>query len=299
MTGLPPGTRHGVSSMSAPLRRVALRRPDALLRADHRRWHYRRPVRAEATAREYAAFTDSLVAAGVQVEWLDDDGDDSTDDLADSVFTYDPSFVVPAGAILLRPGKLLRVPEVELHECFYRRVGIPIIGRITAPATVEGGDMFWLDDSTLAVGRGTRTNRAGIDQLGKILASHRISVLEVDLPVADDPAACFHLLSIVNPVDVDLALVRMPLVPPALVDAMTERGYELLDAPAAEFDASFGLGLNVLALAPRRCLAIDGFPETHALLRDAGCIVTTFAGDALCVNCEGGPTCLTRPLLRA
>jgi N-dimethylarginine dimethylaminohydrolase len=287
--------------MSATLRRVALRRPDALLRADHHRWHYRRPVRVEATARQHAEFTDALVAAGVQVDWLDgdDDDDDPTDDLADSVFTYDPSFVVPAGAILLRPGKSLRMPEVELHERFYRRVGIPIIGHIAAPATIEGGDILWLDDSTLAVGRGTRTNRAGIDQLRTLLEPHEISVLEVDLPVADDPAACLHLLSIVNPVDHDLALVRRPLVPPVLVDAMIERGYELLDAPAAEFDASFGLSLNVLALAPRQCLAIDGFPETHAMLRAAGCTVTVFAGDALCVNCEGGPTCLTRPLLRS
>ena len=119
------------------------------------------------------------------------------------------------------------------------------------------------------------------------------------LPELADSDACLHLLSVVNPVDSDLALVHSPLLPDVLAADMRAIGYELLEVPTAEFEASFGLNLNVLATAPRQCLAIAGFPKTHDVLRAAGCTVTTFDGDALCVNCEGGPTCLTRPILRA
>lgn len=284
----------GTTSNVAPLRRVLMRRPGAMLAADPERWHYARPLDAERVARQHDAFTGLVAESGAQVEWLPDDADD----LADSVFTYDPSFMLAGGAVMLRPGKPLRLGEVELHRRYHEAAGIPVLGTIEAPGVVEGGDILWLDDSTLAVGRGFRTNQAGVDQLVRIAAADGIDVEVFDLPYFHGPAACLHLLSVVSPLADDLALIHAPLLPTALYEALRDRGYELLHAPADEFERSAGLNLNVLATSPRECLAIEGYPGTLQLMRDAGCDVRTFAGDELCVPCEGGPTCLTRPLHR-
>lgn len=295
MTAAPASrTGFGVRSSVAPLRRVAMRRPGALLSADHDRWHYASPIDAAALDAQYDELVAAITSSGAEIVWFDEDDDD----LADSVFTYDPSFVIGSGAVVLRPGKPLREPEADLHDDFYRSVGIPVVGRIEAPGTFEGGDCFWLDERTLAVGRGFRTNRSGIDQFREIVRTDGIDVEVFDLPFHHGPEACLHLMSLVSVLDTDLALVHAPLLPTPLWERMLELGYDLLVAPAAEFERSLGLNLNVLATAPRQLVAVDGFPETVAMMRDAGCEVTTVASDALCLPCEGGPTCLTRPLLR-
>ncbi len=285
----------GVTSMAGPLRKVAMRRPGAILRADHERWHYAKPIDPAALLSQYEVFAESVAASGAEIHWLSD-GDD---DLADSVFTYDPSFMVGTGAVVLRPGKDLREDEAELHAAFYREHGIPILGSIEAPGTVEGGDCFWLDEATLAVGQGFRTNRSGIEQLAVLLEPLGIELAVFDLPYHLGPEACLHLMSVVSPLDGDLAVVHAPLMPTALYQRMVEMDYTLLEAPAAEFEASLGLNLNVLATGPRAVIAVDGFPETVELMRRGGCEVTTFPADELCIPCEGGPTCLTRPLLRS
>jgi N-dimethylarginine dimethylaminohydrolase len=272
-----------------------MRRPGAILTADHRRWHYAGPIDPDALGAQYRRFAELVAADGVEVVWLPDEGDD----LADSVFTYDPSFVVAAGAVVLRPGKDLRLAEADLHQRFYEEAGIPVLGRIEAPGVVEGGDCFWIDPTTLAVGRGFRTDQAGIDQLARIIEPHGITVEVYDLVYHRGPEACLHLLSVISPLDVDLALVHQPLMPAPLWQRLRDAGWTLLEAPADEFEASAGLNLNVLATAPRRLIAIDGFPRTRALMEEAGCRVATFEAGALCLPCEGGPTCLTRPLLRA
>lgn len=287
--------KFGVSSMVAPLRRVAMRRPGrATLEADSARWHYAGPIEPDRLLRQYDAFAACVAASGAEIEWIGA-GDDG---LADAIFTFDPSFMTPGGAILLRPGKELRQPEVASHEALYRRLGVPAIGAIEAPGTAEGGDLMWVDERTLAAGRGFRTNQAGIDQLETILAPLGIEVLVFDLPMWNGSAACLHLLSLISPLDRDLALIYPRLFPVALHELLRERGIRLLEAGDEEFRASGGLNLNVLATARRRCIALDGFPETIRLMREAGCDVTCFDGDALCIACEGGPTCLTLPILR-
>jgi dimethylargininase len=150
----------------------------------------------------------------------------------------------------------------------------------------------------LAVGRGFRTNQAGIEQLQAILEPQGIEVHVYDLPYYLGPEACLHLMSVVSSLDADLALVYAPLVPTALYSFMVDMGYTLLHAPEDEFERSLGLNLNVLATSPRNVIAVDGFPKTTELMRSAGCEVSTFVADALCIPCEGGPTCLTRPILR-
>lgn len=289
------GARFGVSSMVAPLRRVAMRRPgSAMFDADPELWHYSQSLDRERVRSQYDDFTALVRASGAEIEWIppEDDG------LADSVFTYDPSFMTSQGAILLRPGKRLRQPESRLHEELYTRIGVPVVGTIEAPGTVEGGDCLWINAGTLAVGRGVRTNDAGIEQLRCILAAQDVTVEVFDLPDRADEAACLHLLSLVSPLDRDLAVVYRPLLPVGLYELLRGRGVTCLEAPNEEFNASGGLNLNVLAVAPRRCIALDGFPTTARLMTEAGCDVALFAGDALCIPCEGGPTCMTLPILR-
>ncbi|MEX1295346.1 MAG: arginine deiminase family protein [Candidatus Limnocylindrales bacterium] len=292
MTRAPLAT-YGVDSMAGELRHVAMRRPGAILDCDHERWHYTRPIDPPAMLRQFEAFAARLEADGATIHWIEpaDDG------LADSIFTFDPSFAIPGGVVILRPGKALRADEAALHARFYEGL-VPVVGTVEAPAIIEGGDCCWLGPTTIAVGRGYRTDQAGIEQLAAIVAPYGISVEAYDMPYFRGPEACLHLLSVVNPLDVDLALVYAPLVPVALYERLRAAGYELLHVPDDEFEASGGLNLNVLPTRPRRCLAIAGFPRTKALMEDAGCDVATFEADELCLPCEGGPTCLTRPLHR-
>ena len=285
----------GVSSMVAPLRRVAMRRPGpATFEADPELWHYTRRLDAKRLAHQYDLFARHIEDGGAEIEWIPgaDDG------LADSIFVFDPSCMTPHGAIVLRPSKALRVPEVALHEGLYKRLDIPVIGTIEEPGTAEGGDLVWLDETTLVAGRGFRTNQTGIDQLRDILGPLGVEIHVFDLPMWRGSAACLHLLSLMSPLDRDLALVHPPLMPVALYRMLRERGIECLEANEKEFVGSGGLSVNVLALGPGKCLTLAGFPRTVRTMKDAGCEVTCFMADALCLPCEGGPTCLTLPVWR-
>jgi N-dimethylarginine dimethylaminohydrolase len=177
-------------------------------------------------------------------------------------------------------------------------MGVPVLGRIEAPGQVEGGDCVWVDKNTLAVGRGVRTNQDGIQQLASLLGPKGISVWGFDLPLWQGEEACLHLQSVISPLADDLALVYAPLLPAAFWQMLRQKGISLVPGDAAEFHASNGLSLNVLATAPRQVIAVAGFPKTQAAMEAAGCRVQTFEADALCIACEGGPTCLTRPVLR-
>ena len=295
----------GARNMTGRLRRVLMRRPGLALReADPAAWHYGPFFDAERAAAQHAAFTAIVHASGATVEWLDEDGGGGdaaagwSDGLADAMFTHDPSLVGEHGAVIARMGKPLRAGEPALHEAFYQRAGIPVLGRIEGPGTLEGGDTIWLDRSTLAVGRGGRTNAAGIAQLADLLRPHGVAVHAFDLPWGEGRAACLHLMSLASPLASDLMLVFAPMLPFAFRDLLDARGVTCLEAPRDEFEATGGLSLNVLALAPRDVVAVAGAPRTRALMEGAGCVVRTFEAEALCIACEGGPTCLTRPLLR-
>lgn len=288
-------SRFGAQSMAGRLARVLMRRPGpSLATADRALWHYGAGFDGRRAVSEYAGFAEAVASSGAEILWIEDDGDG----LADAMFTHDPSLVTGEGAVLLSMGKPLRRGEPALHEAAYRAAGVPILGRIEAPGTVEGGDCVWVDAATLAVGRGVRTNEAGILQLRALLAPLGIGVLGFDLPFWQGEEACLHLMSVVSPLAPDLALVHPPLLPVAFRSLLIERGYTLVTGDPAEFEASFGLSLNVLPTGPREVIAVAGAPKTQAAMEAAGCRVTTFAADALCLACEGGPTCLTRPVLR-
>jgi N-dimethylarginine dimethylaminohydrolase len=241
--------------------------------------------------REYDRFVEILSTCGASLDYLR-----STSDVGlDSIYVRDASVVCDRGVILCRMGKPLRVHEPEAQEAAFRAIGCPIVGAITPPGILEGGDVVWLDRRTIAVGRGYRTNAEGIAQLRSLLADSIDELIVVPLPHWRGPGDVFHLMSIISPVDRDLAVVYSPLMSVPFRDAMLDRGIALVEVPDEEFES---LGANVLTLSPRRCVVLAGNPITRSRLEHAGADVREYEGTDLSVKGGGGPTCLTRPLRR-
>jgi N-dimethylarginine dimethylaminohydrolase len=215
---------------------------------------------------------------------------------ADSIFVFDPVLVTDHGTVILRMGKELRRGEEDALARRLQEVGVPVFAKLEGEAVAEGGDLLWLDARTLAVGQGFRTNAEGLRQLREILGRIGVEVLPVELPYFTGPVACLHLLSLISPVDHDLAVVYPPLLPVSFWKLLRERGFRLIEVPAEEFPT---MAPNVLALAPRKCLMLEGNPVTRRRLEEAGCEVLTYRGREISLKAEGGPTCLTRPVWRS
>ena len=181
-----------------------------------------------------------------------------------------------------------------MARCF-EKLGVPVLYTLQGEARAEGGDLLWLDHETLAVGQGFRTNAEGLRQLREGLAQIGVKVIPVELPYYGGPQACLHLLSLISIVDERLAVVYPPLLAVPFWQELQERGFRLIEAPEEEFAT---MGPNVLALAPGKCLMLEGNPITRQRLEDAGCEVVTYRGNEISLKAEGGPTCLTRPILR-
>ena len=277
--------------MYQPLRRVVVRRPDAGFgAADPARWHYgRRPDLAVAVS-EHDGFVATLKAAGAEVIYHSA----PLDDRADAIYVHDPVLISDRGAILLRMGKPLRRGEEAALGATLEANGVLTLAALTGDALAESGDILWLDPETLAVGLGFRTNTEAVRQLRAALGPS-VQVLTFDLPYHTGPAACLHLMSFVSLLDERLAVGFPPLMPTPFYQELTRRGYTIVEVPGAEYDS---MGCNVLALGRRDCLMLDVNPVTKSRLEGAGCRVRTYRGAEISLNCEGGPTCLTRPVLR-
>ena len=274
--------------MTAPVRRVFVRRPPT----DVSRWRefgWRSEPDAAQLSAEHAGLCDALAQAGAEIVI----GESSPGGNVDSIYVFDPALMTDAGAILLRPGKESRRDEVVAIRADFEANGIPIATELTAPALAEGGDTLWLDETTLVVGLGYRTNAIGAAQIAVALPT--VDVLTVDLPHHRGRGEVLHLLSLISPLDDDLALVYPQLLPVRLVQLLEERGVRMVEVPDEEFET---MGCNVLALAPRIVLALDGNPETRGRLEAADVEVRVYAGEELSRKGDGGPTCLTRPLAR-
>jgi N-dimethylarginine dimethylaminohydrolase len=214
----------------------------------------------------------------------------------DAVYAHDSSLATDYGLIAMRPGKTNRVAEAAHQGSFCQRFGIPTFGEIVAPGTTEAGDMVWLDSKTLLIGHGYRTNAAGTAQMHALLAPEGVAVLSAPLPYGLGPSACLHLMSLISLLDERTALVDLSWLAVETVELLKARGFRWIEIDPAERDT---LACNVLALGGRRLLAIEENSRTNDRLRQAGFDVRTFPGGELCINGSGGPTCLTRPLLRA
>jgi N-dimethylarginine dimethylaminohydrolase len=220
----------------------------------------------------------------------------SSPDLSlDAVYTHDASLPTDFGVIVMRPGKPNRLPEGPRQAAFCQTLEIPTLGSITSPATTEAGDILWLGPKTLLIGHGYRTNATGIQQMRDLLSPNGIEVLTAPLPHGSGPSACLHLMSLISLLDDHTALVDLPWLAVETVELLKSRGFNFLEIDPSERDT---LACNVLALGNNRLLAIEENHKTNSRLRHAGFDLRTFPGSELCINSSGGPTCLTRPLLR-
>jgi N-dimethylarginine dimethylaminohydrolase len=287
----------GGQSDAARLRRVAVKHVRDAFRSDGsiaHQWqalHYSACPDYAAALTEYTRFLELLRDAGVQLDCVP-----ASDTVGlDSLYVRDAAVVCDRGVILCNMGKLERRGEPEALEGAFRALGLPIAGRISNPGRLEGGDVLWIDERTLAVGRGYRTNDEGIRQLRTLLGDGIDELIVVPLPHWRGPSDVFHLMSLASPLDRDLFLVYAPLMAVPFREALVARGIELVEVPDAEFPT---LGCNVLALAPRQAVAVAGNPETRSRLERAGVEVREFPGREICLKGGGGPTCLTRPLWR-
>jgi N-dimethylarginine dimethylaminohydrolase len=283
----------GAQSMVHPLRKVLVRRPTSSFGvSDYTRWHYTATPDVDRAQQEHDAFVALLRTYGADVIYHEVD----LPEHADALFVHDPACITDYGAIILKMGKPLRVGEEAALEQTLNANGIATLYTLHGNATAEGGDMLWLDRTTLAVGRGFRTNDEGIQQIKHALKDTDITVLVVDLPYDQGKDACLHLQSLMSLIDTDLALVYKKFLPVWFVHYLEQKGFKLLAVPEEEYAS---MAPNVLALAPKVCLTIEGNVATKKLLEDAGCTVYTYKGDEISHKAEGGATCLTRPLLRA
>ena len=284
---------YGAQGMVGRLRRVVMRRPgEAMAVADPASWHYTSAIDLVEARHAHDTFADALRAWGVEVLYHDE----PLPDHSDSVFVFDPALVTDQGTLVLSMGKERRRGEEEPLARTLQECGVPLYGRLEGEARAEGGDTLWLDHDTLAVGRGFRTNAEGVRQLRGLLDPLGVTVLDYDLPYFTGPEACLHLLSLLSPVDVDLAVAYRPLMPTAFWEELRRRGIRLLEVPEEEFLHT--QATNILTVAPRKCIMLEGSPATQQRLVEAGCEVVTFPGEPLSFKAEGGPTCLTRPVLR-
>ena len=285
-------SHYGCQDMVSPLRTVLVKRPDqAFGAADPQVWHYTSRPDLAVAQQEHDALVELLREGGAEVIYHDE----YLPDYADAIYAFDPSPVTDSGAIILSMGKDKRRGEEAAMARTYEKMDIPILYTLHGEARAEGGDLLWIDHDTLAVGLGFRTNAEGLRQLREALTGIGVTVLPVELPYYTGPEACLHLLSMISIIDYHTAVVYPPLMSVPFWQELQRRNFSLIEIPESEYAT---MATNVLALAPRKCLMIEGNPITKRLLEDAGCEVMTYSGNEISLKAEGGPTCLTRPIWR-
>jgi N-dimethylarginine dimethylaminohydrolase len=283
--------------MVARLRRVIVKRPEEAFRSRdriEREWkglRYTRPPDLERAGHDHQQLIALMKDSGAEVLYLP--ADDRTG--LDSLYAHDPVLVTDRGAVIFQTGKIGRRGEGSAFADAFKSWGVPILGTIDGAATAEAGDMVWLDHDTLLAGRGFRTNAVGIERLSSLLGPLGVAVIPVELPYWNGPTDVLHLMSFISLLDEDLAVVYRRILPVPLFELLTVQGVQLVDVPDQEYDS---LGCNVLALSPRNVIMVSGNPITRSRLERAGCKVSEFEGSEICLPGAGGPTCLTRPLLR-
>ena len=290
---------YGSQSMVRPLKKVLVKRPAEAFESQDRidgQWRsldYLAKPDYQRAVDEHRRFTSLLEADGAEVACLPADGRTGLD----SIYTHDPvASVTDEGVILGRMGKDARMEEPDAQEDWFAGAGIPVAGRIESPGSVEGGDVVWLKDDLVVIGLTYRTNGEGIRQFQELMRPRGVDVVAVPMVHWDGPGAVLHLMSVISMLDTDLAAVYDRLLPIPFREMLAALGIDLVAVPDEEYDS---LGCNVLATSPRRVLVRSGNPVTADRMRKAGCAVEAFDGDHICYAGSGGPTCLTRPVLRA
>tara|TARA_A100000164_G_scaffold241722_1_gene214886 strand:- start:2461 stop:3357 length:897 start_codon:yes stop_codon:yes gene_type:complete len=288
----------GCQDMTSTIRKVLIKDPksayknQANIDTQYEELNYFGKPDFEISLKDYNSFKSILHNNGIEIHCLPSDDITSLD----SIYTHDPCLVSNSGVILCSMGKDLRKKEPEMISNYFESLGIPIIGRISSPGKLEGGDIVWIDNRTVAVGVGYRSNFEGIMQLKQILSDDIDEIIPVHLPHWTGPADCLHLMSNVSPIDENLFLVYSKLLPVSFREYLLSRKIKLIEVPDEEYES---MGCNVLAIAPRKVIMIEGNNITKKILEDEGVEIFTYPGLEISNKGAGGPTCLTRPFLRS
>lgn len=289
---------YGCQSMFAPIQRMLLKHPrqafisQANIDVQWQALNYSASPDFNSAVREYDRFVDLLEQFNMEIHFAPAAENTSLD----SLYVHDPLVITGRGAILGSMGKYARLAEPFAAGKFLAEMGVPLLGRIGGTGRMESGDLLWIDEHTLAVGQGFRTNAEGLRQLKELLVGQVNEIIPVQLPYWTGPEDCLHLLSFISIVDKDLAVVYSRLMPVPFREWLLEHEFRLVEVPDEEYES---LACNVLAVAPRKCVMLSGNPQTLRLLEQAGAEVWTITGKEISLKGTGGPTCLTRPILRA
>ena len=287
----------GCQDMTKPIKRILIKHPNSAYKTQAnideqaKNLNYFGTPNFEQAINDYNKFLNILKSFDIEIHTLPADNKTSLD----SIYTHDPCLISNSGVILCSMGKQLRKSEPEMIANYFSSIGIPIAGEITPPGNLEGGDIVWIDDRTVAVGVGYRSNLEGINQLKSILGSDEDTIIPVDLPHWTGPEDCLHLMSNVSPIDSNLFLVYSRLLPVSFRQYLLDRKIELIEVPDEEYDS---MGCNVLAIAPKKVIMLSGNLITEQRLKDADVEVHTYDGSEISIKGAGGPTCLTRPFYR-
>lgn len=287
----------GSQSETDPIKSILLKHPRAAFKsqknilAQWRSLNYSAPPDFKKALEEYDSLLEILKRSIPEVHFLPPD--DKTG--LDSIYVRDSLLITDKGAVLCRMGKEERLAEPAAAGKFLEELGIPVLGSIRGEGKLEGGDIVWFDKRTLAVGLGYRTNQEGVRQLKTLLPDELDECIEVPLPHWEGPEGVMHLMSLISPVRRDLAVVYSRLLPVPFREWLQKRGIRIIEVPDSEFET---MACNVLALASRHCIMIEGNPATRRMLEDAGVEVHEYRGEEISRKGAGGPTCLTRPLFR-
>tara|TARA_B100000482_G_scaffold191529_1_gene176914 strand:- start:18 stop:914 length:897 start_codon:yes stop_codon:yes gene_type:complete len=290
--------KFGCQDMTSTIRKVLIKDPksayknQANIDTQYNELNYFGKPDFEISLKDYDSFKSILHNNGIEIHCLPSDDITSLD----SIYTHDPCLVSNSGVILCSMGKDLRRKEPGMISNYFESLGIPIIGRISSPGKLEGGDIVWIDNRTVAVGVGYRSNFEGIMQLKQILSDDIDEIIPVHLPHWTGPADCLHLMSNVSPIDENLFLVYSKLLPVSFREYLLSRKIKLIEVPDEEYES---MGCNVLAIAPRKVIMIEGNNITKKILEDEGVEIFTYPGLEISNKGAGGPTCLTRPFLRS
>ncbi len=281
-----------------PIKKILLKHPknafinQEIINKQYSRLNYSEAPNFNKAIFDYEKFTKLLTSFGIELYFLPKNNSTSID----SIYTHDPCVVSNNGIILCNMGKKARLPETNHIEKFFKSIEVPILGKIKTPGTLEGGDVVWIDEKTIAVGEGYRTNFEGIKQLKHLLSDQVQDVISVPIPHWNGPKDCLHLMSNLSPIDHNLYLVYSRLLPVSFIKYLLDRNIELIDVPDEEYES---MGCNVLAVAPRKVIMISGNSITKQMLEKKGVKVYTYDGAEISIKGAGGPTCLTRPFLRS
>ena len=289
--------RFGCQDMVTQVRRILLKHPkDAFIdqsKIDRQssELNYSTTPDFDIACKDYDNFLNIIKSFEPEIHFLP-----ASDTSLDSIYTHDPCIVTNSGVILCNMGKEQRSNEPDNIETYFQSIDVPILGRIESPGHLEGGDIVWIDEHTVAVGKGYRTNNEGVRQFKDLLGNLVDTVISVELPHWTGPEDCLHLMSNISPIDHNLYLVYSRLLSVSFRKYLLGRQIKLIEVPDEEYDS---MGCNVLAMANRKVIMLQGNPITQKRLESEGVEVHTYDGTEISLKGAGGPTCLTRPFLRS